>query len=192
MKIIVISGKSGSGKTVVAETLSEFLNATMLSLDEISHLSLEDEEIKDKLFSVFGNDVFDNKKIDRKKLGKIIFENRDKLDFVNNLSWKFIDDYVDNFIEKHKNKNFIILDYALITKMKYFEMADYKILVESAQNDRFDRLIKRDNVTFDYLNLREKNSLNFASSDFDYVLKNDSSIEKLKFEALKIAKKIQI
>ncbi len=192
MKIIVITGKSGSGKSLVAKLLSEKLNSRALSLDEISHLSLENEDIKAKLFERFGKEIFDGENIDRKKLGEIVFNNQNELEFVNNLSWKFIDEWVDKFLESHSHERFIILEYALITKMKFFLLADYKILVNSDQAFRFKRLSVRDCVSEKYLLLREKNSLSFSENEFDFVIENNKTINKLCLEVENIAKKIQI
>lgn len=189
--LIVITGKSGVGKSVFSKILANELDCLLLNLDNISHLSLEDNEIKSKLKTNFGEEIFDGDKILRKKLGKIVFNNPEKLNFLNSISQIFMEDYIDNFI-KNSNKKFIILEYALLTKMKYFNDSDYKILIYADKQTRFDRLIKRDNVTEDYLNLREKNLPDFDKSNFDECIDNSISKNQDLYEIAKnIAKKIQ-
>ena len=121
MKIIVVTGKSGSGKSEFAKILANKLNCPIFFLDEFSHESLEDEKIKSTLVKKFGKSILENNKINRKILGKIIFANAKDLEFVNNLSWKYIDESLDKNLEKTKS-NFVILDYALLPLMKYFKL----------------------------------------------------------------------
>ncbi len=192
MKLIIVTGKSGSGKSEFSKILAEKLKAELISLDEISHLSLEDKNIKNQLLKIFGAEIFDETKINRKKLGNIVFNDAEKLEQLNTLSWKFIDDYIDKKISNTKS-SFLILEYALISKMKYFKVASFKILVEANHKTRINRIMLRDNITESYALIRDKNSLNYNAEDFDYVIKN-SSLKKaqLEAEAEKITKKIQI
>ncbi len=192
MKIIVITGKSGSGKSFIAKMLGEILHSRVLSLDEISHMSLKNEEIKSEILKIFGKQVFNKNIINRKKLGKIVFENPQKLDILNNLSWKFIDEFIDKEIEK-LNDEYLILEYALLPKMKYFKTASFKILVEANKITRIERLSARDNLSTKYLLARENNSLEYNKKDYDFIINNTSlSKQQLFAETEKIAKKIQI
>ena len=74
MKIIIVTGKSGSGKSEVSKKLAEKLNCPLIVLDNVSHLSLEDNKIKFELINRFGNKILNKNRIDRKTLGKIIFK----------------------------------------------------------------------------------------------------------------------
>lgn len=192
MKIIIVTGKSGSGKSEVAKILSQKLNLDRLSLDEVSHLSLQDTKIKHSLTEKFGKQIFVGEEVDRKKLGEIIFKDKSSLEFVNNLSWKFIDEFVDNKLS-NINSNGIILDYALLPKMKYFKMANFKILVKAEKDIRLSRLAIRDKKEREYLELREENSLEFCETDYDFIIDNTSlSKQELEEQVEKLAKKIQI
>lgn len=192
MKIIIVTGKSGSGKSEVAKILANELFCQVLVLDEISHLSLEDKNIKSKLSEKFGEQIFCGDKIDRKKLGQIIFNSPAELNFVNELSWKFIDNYVDEKLESSKSE-YIILDYALLPKMKYFKQAAFKILVFASKSERIKRLQIRDRATAEYLNLRDSHSLKYNKKDYDFIVDNSAlDMSCLREEVKKIAKKIQI
>ena len=192
MEIIIITGKSGSGKSEIAKILAKKLNCPVFFLDEFSHESLEDKNIKSTLIKKFGKSILENNKINRKILGKIIFSNSEDLEFVNNLSWKYIDDTLDKILEKI-NSNYVILDYALLPIMKYFKMAKFKILITANKKTRLSRLIKRDKTSLEYLNLRDANSLTYKKSEYDFVLNTTNfSLIELENEAEKIAKKIQI
>ena len=69
MKIIGITGKSGSGKSFFASTLAQKLNFTYVDVDKIGHKSTSDPEILKKLCEEFGNTILDeNGILNRKKL----------------------------------------------------------------------------------------------------------------------------
>ena len=190
--LISVSGKSGAGKSIFSMYLANYLNAELLNLDKISHMSLEDNEIKNKLFNIFGSEIFnENNTINRKKLGTIVFSNKEKLEQLNAISQKFMEDYIDKKIRNSKNQ-YIILEYALLTKMKYFNQSKFKILICASEKTRLSRLSERDRVSEEYLKNREKNLPDFNNSDFDVTIENDINFEQKLLEfAENIAKKIQ-
>lgn len=190
--LICVTGKSGVGKSIFSKKLAENLDALLVGFDSISHLSLKDENIKFKIKEYFGSGVFIGENIDRKKLGTIVFLNEEKMQFLNNLSQEFMEKYIDNLIA-HSNKHFIVLEYALMTKMKYFSMSNYRILITADKKSRFDRLKIRDNVSNEYLDMREKNLPNYDKFNFDEIIENSgNNEEKLYLFADKIAEKIKI
>lgn len=74
MKIIGITGKSGSGKTVFASLLARKLHCNYIDVDKIGHIALYRPEILDELCKKFGNEILDeNGNLDRKKIGNIVF-----------------------------------------------------------------------------------------------------------------------
>ena len=188
---ICITGKSGVGKSVFSKYLAEELDALLIGFDKVSHMSLKDENIKNRISNFFGSDILVNGEIDRKRLGSIVFNDEEKMQFLNNLSQEFMEDYIDNLLIK-TNKKYIVLEYALITKMKYFEMSKYRILITADKESRFDRLRLRDNVSTDYLEMREKNLPCYDKFEFDEIIENSGVIEyKLQDYAYKIAEKIK-
>lgn len=189
--LIAITGKSGVGKSVFSKELQKELDALLIGFDNVSHMSLEDKTIKAKIRQVFGDEVFEKNAILRKKLGKIAFNDPIKLEFLNSTSQEFMENYIDNLI-KSTQKKYIILEYALLTKMKYFEESDYKILFFASKKSRFDRLKQRDNVTEEYLELRENNLPDFDKNLFDECIDNSANLNlNLAQTAKTIAEKIR-
>ena len=82
MKIICITGKSGSGKTYLASMLASKLICYVIDIDRIAHDVLFNLKVRQDVLKVFGNDVFDGKFINRKKLGEIVFNDETKLRFL--------------------------------------------------------------------------------------------------------------
>lgn len=174
--IITISGKSGSGKTFIATKLAPKLNAKIISFDEISHQILEDSDILEKIKICFGETVFENKKLNRKKLGQIVFADPDKLNYLNSISQIKMEEIIDDILSKNKNENFI-LEYALLPKMKYFFQSDCNILVTADLQQRKTRIIERDNLTEEYFLMREKNSIDYKIFNFDIFIENNGNFD---------------
>ena len=188
--LIIVTGKSGSGKSTFSSELSKILDAELIDFDNVSHQSLENEKIKKYLLSMFGDGIFENGKINRKALGKIVFNSKEKLKILNEICQKFIEDSVDEKI-KTATKKYIILEYALLEQMKYFDLSDLKILITADDDTRHSRIILRDNISREYLKSREQHSPIFNTEIYDEIIDNNSNlIDNLSLVAEKIAKKI--
>ena len=184
--LISVAGKSGTGKSTFSKMLAKFLNAEIFELDRISHLSLKDDKIKEELLLVFGNTIFDESgEIKRKELGKLAFNDGAKLKILNKLSQDFMENHTQMLIENSAHK-YIILEYALLSQMKFFSESDYKILMKSSDEIRKNRVLIRDNISKEYLESREKNLPSYQEKDFDEIIENNESF----FENLELIAKI--
>ena len=175
--IIGISGKSGTGKTKIAEALAFELGADLISFDTISHMTIEKDSFKNLVYEKISKNVFDeNGNIIRKKLGEIVFNDKDKLALINNHSEELMEQIIDEKI-KQSIKPHIILEYSLLPLMKYFNMCQFKILVTATESVRYERILNRDGITEEYLKAREANSPEYISVLFDIVIENNSNEE---------------
>ena len=179
--IICICGKSGSGKSTVSNKLKVIYKDKLIhvDIDKIAHDVLKDNVVKEELVKVFGSVILNNEVIDRKKLGLIVFNSKERMDKLSNITWKFMKLKIDEIIENNKDK-IIILDYLLIYKTDYFKNSDLKILIDVPYEVRRDRCMLRDNISEEEFNLREQGSIDFNEEDFDYILKDINEIKKVK------------
>ena len=67
---VAITGNIASGKSQVEKLISD-KNYTVYDTDKIAH------DILDKVNDFYGYDVFTDGRIDRKKLGELVFSNPD-------------------------------------------------------------------------------------------------------------------
>ncbi len=172
--LISIVGKSGSGKSYIADTLSSYSkNIKHLNIDKIGHEVLLLDQVKENLIRAFGKEILTDNEIDRKKLNKIVFASEEKMQVLTDITWTSMERTIDNYITSNKDK-IIILDWQLLPKTKYFERSDLKILVDASIEVRKERAVKRDSITEEKFLEREKASLNFNRENFDYVIENDN------------------
>lgn len=181
--IICICGKSGSGKSTIAKMIQkERTNSIHIDIDKIGHKSHNDETVKKDLITTFGKQILTNSNIDRKKLGKIVFSSKDEMKKLEDITWNYMEQEIDKVINSNKGK-IIILDWLLLPKTKYFESSDLRILVDIPYKVRKERVLKRDNITEEQFELRERNTIEYDKSKFEYVLKDEDIKKKvLKYE----------
>ena len=172
--IIGICGKSGSGKSTLAKALVLYNeNAINIDIDEIGHDVLMKKEVKEELNNCFGDTIIIDNIVDRKRLGEIVFNSRNEMEKLSNVTWKYMEQEIDKLISENKDK-IIILDWALLPLTKYFDICDIKILLDIPYETRKKRAMNRDIISSNSFDLREKNSIDFDTLKFDYVIKNNN------------------
>ena len=177
--IIGICGNSGSGKSTLANQIVKLTDnkAIHLEIDKIGHKVLLLPEVKKELIKLYGNKILSENNIDRKKLSAIVFNSKIEMDKLTDITWKYMQIEIDNFLETNKNK-IVILDWMLLSKSKYFDMCDIKILLDTPYEIRKRRATKRDNIKEELFDLRDQASINYNEEDFDYVLKTNEIDKK--------------
>lgn len=177
--IIGITGKSGSGKSYLSTILAEKLQAEHIDVDKISHQVLSFPETQKFLKKEFGNDIYDEEILNRKKLGKIVFCDHDKLNLLNKFCKIQIEKKLDEIIKTETKP--LILDYALLPWLKQFKLCDVKILLTADFETRYNRVNLRKNITKEYFKSRDNSVENYNEKFFDYVYKNltQKSIDEL-------------
>lgn len=178
--IICLCGKSNSGKGTIAKTFTDLdSNIIHLDIDKVAHQVNEKEEVIKKLIDVFGVNVLDNGKINRKKLAKIVFNNKEEMKKLESITWEHMEQEIDDYIS-NKSEKIIILDYIMLPRTKYFKNSDLRILVKAPYEERLKRAIVRDSITKELFDERENASINYTYSDFDYVIYNNNKNVKRK------------
>lgn len=174
--VIGIFGKSGSGKSTVCEYLKG-KGFYVIDADKLGHRILKKgEEGYKKVLEAFGDSFLDeNMEIDRKKLGKYVFENK-KSDILSSISHPIIDKLVENEIKESKNSHTnTVIDAALLCNTRIKDMCDKLILIKS--DNLVERIKARDNITEEMANNRLA-SQNIAECA-DIIIENNSTLEEL-------------
>ena len=173
--IIGICGKSGSGKSTVARAIQNNTpNAVHCDIDKIGHQSLTIKEAKEELVSIFGPSIITDNEIDRKKLSKLVFDSKENMKQLENITWNHMKTLLDEIIEENKD-NLLILDWILLPKTDYFDKCDVKILLDVPYETRLERALQRDNITKEAFDLRDKASIEYEKDDFDLVINQRES-----------------
>ena len=179
MRIIGITGKSGSGKSTLTQLLAEKLKCNSVDVDKIGHKATSDEKITKKLCEVFGNEILNSEgKIDRKKLGNIVFSSKDKMDILTDITWGYMQEILDEILKKETGET-IILEWALLPISKYWEQCDTKIIIKAEDEERKNKVMQRDKISEEYFLKRDSGSIDYAPYEFDYIFENDYRLETM-------------
>jgi dephospho-CoA kinase len=175
LTIIGITGKSGSGKSTVARILHGICqNSKHVNIDEIGYEALCDFSIRHELLNLFGTQILNaDYSINRKLVGGIIFAEREKYKKIAKMIWHLIEQSLDKIISE--NHDILILEWILLPKVKYWEMTNIKIVVNSDEVTRFERIKKRSGTSQEYIDKREKASMEYSDVCFDYTIFNDGN-----------------
>lgn len=153
MNLILITGKSGSGKSTFAKLLAKKLNYLYIDIDAIIHNLYSFKEVIDKAQELFGNEIFENGIFNKKNLGKIFFNEKSKrVDEYKEFTYNYVVKEVDKLLTQDA-----IIDYILLPQTKYWNLICTKILVQSSNDtQRFELIKKRDNITDEYIQKKRK------------------------------------
>ena len=178
MKLIGITGKTGTGKSTIATILAQKLDAQYVDIDKIGHQATSDPHIANKLCDIFGNGLLDsNGMINRRKLGNIVFNDTDKMQILTDITWEYMEQKLDDILLQ--KQQCFIFDWALLPKVKFWDMCDFKILVTSDDTMRKKRILERDHISEDYLEKRESATLDYSKLAFDFIFDNDYTKENM-------------
>lgn len=175
--LIAVVGKSGSGKSFISQMLTNRIpNSIWVDIDRIGHESLTDYHIKEELIKYFGKRIMVDDTIDRETLSNLVFNDKDKLKILNELTEEYIKVKIQQVIVDNRDK-IIILDWALLGETEFLDLCDIKILVKANQNIRAQRIINRDKVNIEKFNARERASYNYDEIKFDLILDNSQNFD---------------
>lgn len=193
MIILGITGGSGCGKTTVSSIFKEY-GVDIIDCDIVSRKIVKKDapallEIKNE----FGDDYLNSDgTLNRKKLGALIFTDPCMMKKLDNITHKYIIDYIQSYIEK-SNSEIIAIDGATLIESGIYKLCDYLISVLSDEIYRQNRISKRDNITLEDAKKRIKSQKNddFYIDKSHFIIYNNDSIKDVRVEILNILDKIR-
>lgn len=195
-KVIGITGSIATGKSTVTKIIRE-QGYSVIDADEIAHnLMKKGEQNYQNILDYFGEDILDrNNEVDRKKLGKIVFNNPDKLKILNKLTHKNIFNKIKEMASKI-DEEFVFLDIALLFELSSNEDFDIEFneiwVVFTKPEDQLKRLMSRNNISQEDALSKIKSQLSIEEKVklADVIIDNNSSLEELRKNVLERLRKL--
>lgn len=144
--IIGITGSIACGKSTVSNYLKS-KGYIVIDADKIGHEALDDDYVKEKLILAFGNEILEDNKINRQKLGELVFGNSSNLNVLNSIIHPEIRKKILQKIDKNNDKELIFIDVALLFEAKFDDLVDKIIVVYVDKNTQLTRLMKRNSIS---------------------------------------------
>lgn len=143
---IGLTGGIGSGKTTVAKIFA-LLNVPVYCADEASkRLYHTDKNLIAEIKKHFGDDVYTDQTLNRRKLAGIVFNDPHKLELLNQLVHPPTIHDAQEWMKQQK-ASYIIKEAALLFESGSAEGLDYVIGVKAPTHLRIKRAIDRDGLT---------------------------------------------
>lgn len=175
---IGLTGGIATGKTTIARHLTS-LGIRVIDADEIAREVLDlYPEILEYLRSTYGDSVFEDGKLNRKALGRIIFESEEERKKYLKVIMPRIREEIGRRL-KEDTAAFVVLDAPLLFEENFHKDVDVTITVYADENVQLQRLMARDGYTEDearrriraQMDLQEKRKLS------TYVINNSGKLE---------------
>ena len=184
-KVIGITGGTGCGKTVVMELLRDRFNAGLIIADRIGHelMAPGGKNYKD-IVDCFGNVILaSDATIDRAKLSRIVFHDKEALQRLNSISHPNIEQEIAARIEemqKDETISFIALEAALLIECGYRKYLDELWYVYADEETRIRRLMEGRGYSEEKSRSVMKNQLKEEEykMNSDRVIDNSGSVEE--------------
>ncbi|MGB9813742.1 MAG: dephospho-CoA kinase [Thermovenabulum sp.] len=147
MKVIGLTGGIASGKSTVSNILRE-KGAYIIDADEISKALVEPGKPAYKeIVEFFGKEILnEDGTIKRKKLGKIVFADTEKLSVLNSITHPKIIEEIEKKLKecRERDEKVVVIDAALLIELGLYKLADEVWLVVVDEKTQLERLLKRD------------------------------------------------
>ena len=183
MKIIGLTGGSGAGKSTVCNEFMKY-NAAVLDADK-SYFELCESctPMLNKLQSVFIDAFNTDGTLNRKKLGEIVFNDKEKLDTLNAITHPYIlQTATDFFINADKSGiDLCVYDAPLLFEAGADALCDINIAVLADKDIRIKRIMSRDGISREYASKRiaSQHSDEWYREHCDFCIVNNGNIEAL-------------
>lgn len=193
MKRIGITGPTGAGKTTALQALEE-LGALILDADAVYHRLLEeDPALCQALTDRFGTGILDEAgKLDRKKLGKMVFGDPAALEELNGITHGFIRKALeaDMVRAEQAGRPAAAIDAIALIESGCDRQCDVVVGVLAPPELRVKRIMARDGIGEDYARARvaAQKDEGFYRAHCDYILENngDDTPETFRQRALEL------
>ncbi len=195
MKIIRLTGGIGSGKSVVASFFGEF-GAKVIDADRIAHELLKPQsEAWKAIVEHFGNFVLnEDGTINRKRLGNIVFNDPEELQFLNKIMHPAISKRIQELINFYKSTGapYIVIDAPLVLEAGKGSPDNPIVVVICNDELRIQRVMERDSISRDEVVRRIQSQMpqEEKAKLADYIIDNSGSLEETKKRAWEVWKKI--
>ena len=157
-KKIGITGGIGSGKSTVC-MIFETLGIPVYNADkQAKRLMNTDSELKSAIEKYFGNNVYCNGILDRRRLAEIVFSDKTALEILNSMVHPAVARDFDKWCLR-QTALYVIEESAIIFECDIAHRFDKVILVTAPDDIRIERTCTRDKVTPETVKQRMKNQL---------------------------------
>ena len=193
MKVIGITGGIASGKSYVSSVVKKS-GYPVIDADQISkELSEKDKPVYNAIVRTFGESYLDeNKNLNRQKLASLIFNDKQAKGLLNGISHPLIIDEMERQI-KNAESDLVFVDVPLLYESHIENMFDKIVCVYLPRTIQIERLMKRDNITYEYAvkKIESQKSLEEKKNLADFVINSSNSFDSVDKSVIELIKTLK-
>ena len=167
---VAITGNIASGKSIFENYLLEH-GFKVFDTDTIAHEILENSQDV--------RDAFNMDRIDRKKLGEIVFQDKKKLKILENIIHPKVKEKILEIFENNQDEKYVFISVPQLFESGFDKFFDKIILVKAGEIVRLERLKKRNNLSEEEAQIRIKSQIpeDEKIKKSDYIINNNSTLD---------------
>ncbi len=177
--VIGLTGNIGSGKTTAARMFAE-LGAEIIEADKIGHDLIKKAEVEENLIRTFGSSILDEKKkIERRKLGRIVFKDKKKLEELNQILHPLIGSEIKKKIVSSKAR-VVIIDAAILLEAGWDSLVDKVLVVSASYEAQLKRIKKSTRFSPEEIEgiMQAQGPQDKKIQRADFLIRNEGSLEE--------------
>ena len=181
MLVIGLTGSIGTGKSEAARQL-EILGASIISADQVGHEAYTpNTEAWEQVVAAFGDDILqDDKDIDRRKLGAIVFSDPSQLEKLNAIMHPRMARMVSDKIEvlRGQGVKVVVVEAALLFEAGWDTLVEEVWVTDSSEDIVVGRLKERNGLSEEEAKKRINSQMDRAEriERSDFVIDNSSDM----------------
>ena len=185
MRKVAIVGNIASGKSETKKILVDF-GYKVLDTDDVSHEILKNSDVLKKEFADY--DVFDKDEISRTKLANLVFNDKNLLKKLENISHPIVREKIQEFFNEFLTEKILFVEIPLLFEAGMQDLFDDILFVYASDDIRKTRLMNRNGFSAEYAQKRMDSQLSQDEKlkQATIIIHNENSIEELKNQLAKL------
>ena len=177
--VIGIIGGAGTGKTYISKYLVQRLDALFIEGDQIAHELLKDSTTIKNICEHFGDGILEDGKINRSKLGEIVFSDKESLLILNEIMHGTMFKRIEEKILATDRK-YIILEAAVMIEAGFSKLVHSMVCLKAHKDIRIERLISSRSIDLKKAESILKSQRDDYADYADYIFDTSVGIDNIK------------
>ncbi len=170
-----VTGGIGSGKTLVCSIISA-MGFPVFNADlEARRIVDSNDYVVSSIKKIFGDEIYINKQLERKKVSEIVFTNPAKLESLNSIIHPAVGAYFNEWLFLNSMRPLVVKEAAILFESGAYKSVDKSISVIAPIELRVKRVMERDGCSRDSILNRINNQISQEEliKRSDYIIEND-------------------
>jgi len=195
--VLGLTGQTGAGKSTVCRMLQSEQDICVVDADKIARdvVTCGTDCLAEIVLHFSITVLNEDGTLNRKKLAKIVFNDRSQLKELNRITFPYILAGMKEKVKEgeRQGNRVVILDAPLLFESKADQLCDKILAVVAEEETRKQRIMERDGLTNEEAEARMKSQHDdsFYITRSDYVIHNDGDAASLRLQVVELLEKLR-